>query len=123
MEPLFKWVAAVGALALLTLWLRLQIRYRLSDRSLRVSILGITFRRIPLDQIEKISKRQRGIVENWSNVWRPKHKVVVLHRKGMFRRPILITPQNRYIFIQELKAAQEKLGLKFSESEEVETMA
>ena len=86
---------------------------------MRISVLGITLRRVPLTDIERVSKRKRGFVENWSNVWRPKHRQLILHRHGTLKRPLLITPEHRYVFMKQLQAAQSKLGAHLQGTEDI----
>ena len=91
---------------LVCLWIRSQLRYRVTSRSFRISLFGLRLRRVPLEQIEKITtKKPRGWVANWSNTLRLAHRILVIRLKHPKRRDILFTPPNRYAFKTELEEA------------------
>jgi hypothetical protein len=104
--------AAVVFVAAVLLWLRSRIRYVIGRSALRVMCLGLTLRRIPFTEIEKVSKAKRDAgwleTESWSNTWDIDHRELVVHRRSGWRRRVRITPQHRYAFRAELRAAIEK---------------
>ena len=104
---------ALGLLLLLFLfrWLVTRIHYHITERHLKITLLGIVLRRVRLSNIAAISKRRGdGWAENWWSTLNPSHRSLVIRRhRGLFRN-IVITPRNRYIFKAELDRAIERLN-------------
>ncbi|MBI4327080.1 MAG: hypothetical protein HY674_17720 [Chloroflexi bacterium] len=112
-------VLGLFAFTLLLLWLRTRLRYRIGTRSLRVTLFGLSVRRIALVDIRYISKRRPRWGENWWNTLRPSHRVLTIQRHRGWFKNFVITPPNRYVFqveleqaVQKAKAAQEAGGQK-----------
>lgn len=105
---------AVVAAGVLAVWARSRTRYVIGRSSLRILCLGITVRRIPFTEIERVSKPKRDATllgtETWMNTWNPDHRELVVHRKSGWRRRVLITPKHRYAFRNELREAIRKAG-------------
>ena len=100
------WVFLIlSALALLVAWVKCQLYYEITRHNLEVRWFGILLRRVALENIHRISKRQRRRPENWANTWRSSHRKLILRRKDRWYRDILITPVNRYVFRRELENA------------------
>jgi hypothetical protein len=99
--------AGLLAFVLLLMWLVTQIRYRISSRHLRVTLFGLTVRKIELTDIKRISKRMpsRLLCEKWMNTFKPKHRVLAIKRHSGILKYFLITPRNRYIFLADLQNA------------------
>lgn len=91
-------------------WLVTFVRYRITPRHFKVTLLGITLRRIRLEDIESVTKRRRlGLAENWWNTLHPSHRTLVIRRNRGLIKNIVITPRNRYVFKTNLeKAIQQK---------------
>ena len=70
--------------------------------------LAIRLRRIPLKDIQRTSKQIKGKPEIWSNTLRTNHRVLVIYRKGKLR-PIVITPEHRYVFRKKIDEALSKV--------------
>ena len=107
-------VLGLFAFTLLLIWLRTQLRYRIGTRSLRVTLFGLSVRRIALVDIRYISKRRPRWGENWWNTLRPAHRVLTIQRHSGWLKNFVITPPNRYVFqaeqekaVQRATAAQE----------------
>lgn len=102
--------SALGLLlcAFFFVWLIARVRYRITDRHVRISLFGFGLRRIRLDRIASVSKRRGpGLAEHWWSTLRPSHRVLYLRKsRGLFRN-VVITPRNRYAFKAELES---KLG-------------
>jgi hypothetical protein len=103
--------AALCAFALLWAWLITKIRYRISARHLRITLFGVTLRKIDLTDIKRISKRKPSsrACENWSCTHQPKHRVLAIQRRKGLRKFVIITPLNRYIFITDLQTAIQRV--------------
>ena len=99
--------AAGGLLLLLLLYCvhRYFYEYRIGQRALVITWLGIPVRRIPYTDIESVSKRREGKAENWSSTWRHRHRILVIRRRGGWYREILVTPLYRYEFRCRLESA------------------
>lgn len=104
------------------IWMLTHLRYHIGSRHFRITLFGIVLRRIPLDEIESVSKRHpNGWTEYWWSTVRPNHRVLVIRRSRGLRRYLVITPKNRYIFKADLERA---IGKKSSISESpAETMS
>ena len=84
-------VLGLFAFTLLLIWLRTQLRYRIGTRSLRVTLFGLSVRRIALVDIRYISKRRPRWGENWWNTLRPAHRVLTIQRQsGWFKTSSLL---------------------------------
>lgn len=97
-------LVAIGGVFLglgLLVWLRSQITYRVGRESLRVMLFNFTLRRVPLQNIKRVSKRVHGAAERWANTFWPSHRQLVIHHTGS-TRPLVITPANRYVVKAEL---------------------
>src|SRR5947207_2893802 len=113
-----------GALGLLLFlfflrWLITRVRYHIAHRHLKITLLGVTLRRIRLSDISAVSKRRgEGWAEHWWSTLRPNHRsLVIRRRRGLFRN-VIITPRNRYIFKAELERAMERLNAPTEQSAE-----
>ncbi|MBI4658834.1 MAG: hypothetical protein HY735_08325 [Verrucomicrobia bacterium] len=105
--------SALGLLLLgfLVTWLVTCIRYHITPRHFKITLFGICLRRIPLGDIESVTKRHPvGWSENWWNTFHPSHRMLVIRRhRGLFRS-IVITPRNRYVFKTNLEKAIQGLN-------------
>ena len=90
--------------------LALQLRYVITDRHLKVTLFGISLRRINLSDIECVSKRRSGLAEKWHNTLSPSHRVIVVRRRRGWLRDFVVTPKNRYVFKTELELAMGRLA-------------
>jgi hypothetical protein len=108
---LIIWVvpAAWGLIAMTTFWAMPKIDFRVGSRYVVVEWMGFTLRRIPISDIGRISKRLKGKPEVWRNTLKGNHRMLVLYRKNG-KRPVLITPKNRYVFRNQLEASLERLA-------------
>jgi hypothetical protein len=107
---LIKWLALAGAFVLIGLvfWLRTCLRYRITQKHLKVTLFGIPVRRVRLTNIESVGKSRNGWGEHWWNTWRPfRRKLVIRKRRGLFKE-IIITPRFRYEFKAELERAVQR---------------
>ena len=98
-----------GLIALTIFWAMPKIDFRVGSKAVVVEWMGFTLRRIPLSDIGRISKRLKGKPEVWRNTLKGDHRMLVLYRKSG-KRPVLITPQNRYVFRNQLEARLERLA-------------
>ena len=78
-----------------------QINFEVNSDNISIKILGLRLRRIPLKDIQRTSKQIKGKPEVWSNTLRTNHRILVIYRKGKLR-PIVITPENRYVFRKKI---------------------
>ncbi len=108
MEPAI--LAAIGLVAFGILYAghRFYYDYQITEDALRVTWLGIPVRRVRLTQIDSISKRRKGYSENWANTWRPRHRILVIRKKSGIWKGVVITPEYRYEFRQQLQAAMDR---------------
>src|SRR2546429_6606696 len=83
----------------------LQLRYRVTQRHLQVTLFGLCLRRVKLSDIEHVSKRQANWAEKWYNTLRPAHRVLVVRRRRGWFKDFVLTPKNRYVFKTELERA------------------
>jgi|SRR5688572_11642792 hypothetical protein len=87
-------------------WLQTKIQYRIGSKHLKISCLGLTLRRIDLTDIKRISKRNPGgIAEYWYSTTRPKHRTLAIQRHTGLRKTVMLTPRNRYVFMNDLQNA------------------
>jgi len=96
-------------LLLLLLWCRSQLHFRIGSRHLKVMLFGIALRKVELADIAYASKREPrgslGSAERWYSTFKTSHRLLVIERKSGLRKFFCITPQNRYVFLADLKAA------------------
>jgi hypothetical protein len=104
---LYQWLCLAGAVLLFALlfWQRTRIHYRITGRHVKVTLLGITLRRVALTDIECVTKRRSGWAENWWSTWRPFRRTLILRRRRGWRRDFVITPRYRYEFRSEVQQA------------------
>ena len=99
------WVVIILAV----FWALPRIDFRVESKTVVIECMGLALRRIPLADINRVSKRLKGKPEVWRNTLRGNHRMLVLYRKnGM--RPVVITPRNRYVFRNQLEANLERLS-------------
>jgi hypothetical protein len=106
---MLKWLSLAGVFVLMGLifWLRTQLRYRITQKHLKVTLFGVPLRRVRLTNIEHVGKRRTGWGEHWWNTWRPfRRKLVIQRRRGLLK-DFVITPPFRYEFKAELERAIE----------------
>ena len=90
-------------------WALPRINFRVGSNAVVIEWMGYALRRIPLSDINRVSKRLKGKPEVWRNTLRANHRMLVLYRKSG-RRPVVITPHNRYVFRKHLEASLERLA-------------
>lgn len=96
--------AAAWTVALL--WLMRSVHYRIGSKDLKIMVLGICLRRVPLESITGVSKRRpKGFAEYWLSTFKPKHRLLTIRLSGGMRRHLCISPRNRYVFLADLKTA------------------
>lgn len=76
------------------------LRYRITDKAVKVLIFGCCVRRIRLDDIEEVHRGGAFWNEHWTNfkLW----NTVTLRRKSGWFKNFVITPGNPTEFIAEL---------------------
>ncbi len=84
-------------------WAMPRVDFRVDSSAVVVEWMGFALRRIPLSDINRVSKRLKGKPEVWRNTLNGNHRMLVLYRKSG-RRPVVITPHNRYVFRNQLEA-------------------
>ena len=92
------WIVIILAV----LWALPRIDFRVGSNAVVIEWMGYSLRRIPLSDINRVSKRLKGKPEIWRNTLRGNHRMLVLYRKSG-RRPVVITPHNRYVFRKQLE--------------------
>lgn len=110
------WLAGIAS-GFVVLWLlaKGRMEYHIGKNAFRVRLGRLTLRRIPFSEIVRVSKPRRNhswfTTENWRNVFRDSHRLLMIERRsGVFRR-LMITPRHRYEFQERLRIAiQESLG-------------
>ena len=102
MRTLILALGAGCALIALLVWLHSRISYRVGREFFRVFLFNLTLRKIALSDITRVSTRARGPAERWTNTFWPSHRQLVIHHKGS-RRPLVVTPANRYVVKAELQ--------------------
>jgi len=91
------------------IWVLTHLRYHIGSRYLRITLFGITLRRISLDDIESVSKRRpSGWTEHWWSTIRPNHRMLFIRRSRGLRKYLVVTPKNRYIFKADLERAMKR---------------
>ena len=99
-------VAGTVFLILLLLWCMVNTHFRIGSRHLKILIFGFPIRRISLDQIAYVSKREpKGAAEYWYSTLKTSHRLLTIEKKRGLRKYLCITPTNRYVFLADLKAA------------------
>ena len=98
-------------ITLTILWMIPRIDFRIGSKAVVVECMGFALRRIPLVDIDRISKRLKGEPEVWRNTLKGNHRMLVLYRKRG-KRPVVITPHNRYIFRKQLEMILGRLAAK-----------
>ena len=101
----------IFAAAGLLLWSAATIRYRVTERYLRISWLGLPVRWVRLENIKRVSNRPVFWAERWpSALFDSRRMLVVRRRRGLFRN-LVITPQYPFEFKAALeRASQARLG-------------
>jgi hypothetical protein len=96
-----------AALVLVFLWWCMtQIHFRIGSRHLKVMLFGMPIRRLALTDIAYVSKREpKGLAERWYSTLKTSHRLLTIERKTGLRKYFCITPQNRYVFLADLKSA------------------
>ena len=96
-------------LLLLLFWCTRQLHFRIGGRHLKVMLFGLAIRKVELTDIAYASKREprgaMGGAERWYSTFKTSHRLLVIERKTGWRKYFCITPQNRYVFLADLKAA------------------
>jgi hypothetical protein len=101
-------ICLAGALVLLFLlaWCMTQIHFRIGSRHVKVLLFGLTIRRVALNNIAYVSKREpKGMAERWYSSLKTSHRLLTIERKRGLFKYFCITPQNRYVFLADLKSA------------------
>ena len=80
-----------------------RVDFRVGSSAVVIEWMGFALRRIPLSDINRVSKRLKGKPEVWRNTLNGNHRMLVLYRKSG-RPPVVITPHNRYVFRNQLEA-------------------
>ena len=99
------WVVIILAV----FWALPRIDFRVGSKTVVIECMGLALRRIPLTDINRVSKRLKGKPEVWRNTLRGNHRMLVLYRKSG-RRPVVITPHNRYVFRNQLEVNLKRLS-------------
>jgi hypothetical protein len=107
-------LACAGSFLIL-LWLMMQIHYRIGRTHLKILLFSIPIRRIPLTDIESISKRPPRFAENWPNTLRSSHRLLAIRRTRGLCKNLVITPKNRYVFMADLQHAVRRAQGKISD--------
>ena len=104
------WALPMGWLlfTLVLFWAMPRIDFRVNSSHLVVEWMGIAVRKVPISDINRISKRLKGKPEIWRNTLRANHRMLVIYRKSN-ARPLLITPSNRYVFRNKLENAIDRM--------------
>jgi len=102
---------AGGVVFLLFLvWCMTQIHFRIGSRHLKVLLFGMTIRRLSLNNIAYASKRgPKGMAERWYSTFKTSHRLLTIERKRGVLKYFCITPQNRYVFLADLKSAVRRI--------------
>ena len=103
-------VSIFASLELLLLWMRWRISYQTEGDSLIVCSCGIRLKSIPLGLVRKVNKDKLEKTENWSNRFNLHRRRLTLHFVDRKRRPVTITPKNRYVFRSKLESIMEKIA-------------
>lgn len=118
--------AALGLFlfAFVVIWLTGHVRYQIRSRYLKIGVFGIRLRRIPFSNIHYVTKRRPvGLTEYWWSTIRPRHRTIVIRLKKGWRRNIVLTPRNRYVFKADLERAMRRAGNELADVPETEAAA
>lgn len=97
-----------GILVIL-LFVRGQIRYRITRNHLEITLFGVRLRRIKLAEIRRVAKRSAPWrCERWPNALFSHKRRLLIERTSGSPKHILITPEYRYEFKSELEQAIER---------------
>lgn len=106
MKLAFLCIAGTVLVLLFLWWCMTQIHFRIGSKQLKVMLFGVPIRRIALNDIAYVSKREaKGLAERWYSTLKTSHRLLTIERKTGLRRYVCITPQNRYVFLADLKSA------------------
>ena len=98
--------AGLAAFAMVMYWLMTRIHYRIGSKHLKITLFGLTIRRVDLLDIKRISKRKPSrAAEYWYNTLKPSHRLLAVQRLSGLRKFVVISPRNRYIFLADLQNA------------------
>jgi hypothetical protein len=98
--------AGLAFFTMFVVWLQTTIQYRIGSKHMKILCLNVPLRKIDLTDIKRVSKRKpSGLAEYWYSTTNPKHRVLTIQRHTGFRKNIVISPRNRYIFMSDLKNA------------------
>ena len=87
---------------LFAFWILPRIAFEVTQNAIVIRFFGLTLRHIPISDIDRVSKRLKGKPEAWINTLNGNHRMLVIYRKWK-KKPILITPSNRYIFRNKIE--------------------
>jgi len=124
----FQWVligfSAVGACAWSWYWFRSRLHYVIGKTSLRVVFGRFTVRRVPYEEILRISKPRHTppwrLTENWRNGFFDNHRVLVVERRRGVFPWLVITPARRYEFRTRLREAMARHGVETDDDDSEE---
>ena len=103
-------VAAAAVMASLAVWAASFLRYAVEPPYLKINWLGLTLRRIRLDDIKGISTRPVWFAERWRNTFHSADRRLVIRRRTGWCRNFVITPRHRYMFRAEMLNARDGLN-------------
>ena len=108
-----SWFILLACLLLsgLLMYLALQVRYRIGDDSLEITLFGICLRRIAFSSIRRVARVRNGWCELWPNTLKPGRRIVVVELRSGWPRHIMITPRQPFAFKGELERA---IGIRHS---------
>jgi len=92
----------------LPIWVAGFLRYRIAPPHLKITWLGLPLRQIRLDDIRSISIKPVSFAERWGNTIRSAGRLLVIRRRSGWRKNLVITPRNRFMFRAELLKACER---------------
>lgn len=99
-------VAVVLGSAGLLLWSAFTIRYRITPTHLKITWLGLTVRRLRLDDIKRVGTSPVVWAERWPNTLRGGSRLLVIRRRSGWLRSLVITPKYPFEFRNELELAR-----------------
>lgn len=82
------------------------INYRISLAYLEITLLGITVRRIRLDDIRAISTKRVFWAECWPNTLLARDRHLLIQRNSGWLKNLVISPPYRFVFRSELAEAK-----------------
>ena len=124
MVGLLTAVALGAMLSLLVSWLRTKHGYKIGRSHLVITFLGFAVRRIPLADIKAISARRLRsgeYAEHWESTMHTSRRYLLLRLRSGWRKYVLITPGQRYVFREQLQAAMARLSLPIPGSDDTES--